>query len=296
MPEQQREPHTGDGAGELHDAVEIVGGHLVAAQRIGGNADPGEADIRLDDERLQHFRQQPHAPFRRAGVHRGVDLFRIDAVLEQRGGDAQRAGGRVGEAKAAGVGEQSDIQRLRALGCERPARDAREIEDQLRRRGRIRSDQARTDRQVHRPDVMVDAHERGLPPLDHRRELAEPREVADVERRDDVRALDLAYRMLARVRTCGKEEGEPVRNAGGIGDLHRDALRPQHVPESDFAADAVAVRIDVRRENDVTRARQGGRNVTCRPSALGWNRYSVRTHLGQDNRVLNVVCRQGPLI
>jgi hypothetical protein len=40
----------------------------------------------------------------------------------------------------------------------------------------------------------------------------------------------------------------------------------------------------MRREHDMTRGRKSGRNVTSRPSALGWNGYAIRTHLGEDNR------------
>jgi len=81
-------------------------------------------------------------------------------MLEQRRGDAQRAGRRVGEAESTRVGEESHVERLRDLGRERPVGHRCEVEHQLRRRRRLRGDETGALGQLDGTDVMIDAHER----------------------------------------------------------------------------------------------------------------------------------------
>src|SRR5205807_4445962 len=122
-----------------------------------------------------------------------------------------------------------------------------EIEDELRRCGRLRSNETRTWRQSHGTDVMIDADKRGLALVDDGRESAEARNVPNVERGDDVGALDLFDRARARVGTFGDEEVESLWNASRVRDRHTHAARPQRVPQRDLAADAVAISVHMRR-------------------------------------------------
>src|SRR3989454_942627 len=200
VPEQQRHANAGDRAWKLDDPVEIVRGHFVAAQCVRRHAHPGQADLGLHDQRLQHLSEQSHPAFGRAGVDRGIDGFGIDALLEQRRRHLQRAGRCVGEAKASRVGQQTDVQRLRHLRRERPAGHAREIEHELGRGSRLRRDEAGAGGQLHRTDMMIDADERGGRPslVDHSRQAAQPAEIPDVQRCDEISTLDLTHRTVDR--------------------------------------------------------------------------------------------------
>ena len=129
--------------------------------------------------------------------------------------------------------------------------------------------------------MVINADKRRLALVDDGRKTAETADVADVERRDDVSVLNLTHGMRAGVGPLGDQEVEAFGDAGGIRDRHRDATRSQQVPEADFAADPVAVGIDVGRQHDVLRGGERRRNVTSRPRTLGRNGNAVRVHVGR---------------
>src|SRR5438876_869108 len=285
--EQQRHANAGDRSRKLDDSVEIVRGHLVAAQRVRRYADPRQPDLRLHDQRLQHLGEQSHPAFGRAGIDRRIDRLGIDALLEQRGGDTQSAGRGVGEAESPGVGEQADVERLRDFGRQRPAGYAREVEHELCCRRRLWGDETRPRRQLDRTDVMIDADQWRLPFTDDRRQVAEPAQIADVERGDDIGALDLSRGTVARVGTFRNQKMETVGNGGGIGDADGDAAGTQQVPQPDLTADAVAVGVDVRRQSDVTRAGERRYHVASRLGSARRNGHAVRVHSAEDNRLVS---------
>src|SRR5882672_730347 len=286
MPEEERHANTGNRARELDDAVEIIRRDGVPAQRVGWHAHPREPHLRFDDQRLQDLGEQPHAAFGCAGVDRRVDGLRIHALLEQRGGNPQRARGRIGKPESACVSQQSDVQRLRALRRQRPAGDVREIEHELGRCRRLGSNEARTCRQFEGTDMMIDANERRLALVDDGRESPEARNVPDVERGHDVGTLDLFDRAIARVGAFRDEEAESLGNASRVRDRDGDASGAEHMPQANLAADPVAVGIDMRRQHDVPGARERRGHVARRLRTMRWNGNAVRIHFGEDNRLV----------
>ena len=129
--------------------------------------------------------------------------------------------------------------------------------------------------------MVIDAHERRLPFADHCREVAEPAQITDVERCNDVGAFDFTHCPIARVGAGRNQEVEAFGNGGRVGDADIDAAGAQQVPQTDFTPHAVAVGIDVRRQNDVTRTGQCCRHVASRRSASRRDREAVRVHLGK---------------
>src|SRR5882672_6737742 len=93
--------------------------------------------------------------------------------------------------------------------------------------------------------------------------------------------------MVARIGAIRKQEMEALGNFGEIGDDHRDTAGAQQMPQPDLAADAVAVGVDVRRQNDVAGAGERRRHVARRLGTIRWNRKAVRVHCGEDNRLIS---------
>src|SRR5256714_15542957 len=101
---------------------------------------------------------------------------------------------------------------------------------------------------------MVDTHERGLPLVDYARQVAEPADVPDVERCDDVRGLDLPDRAITRIRAFRNHELEALRDASGIGDRDRDTAGLEQIPHTEFTANSISIRIDIRGQHNEVRA------------------------------------------
>src|SRR6266545_1663555 len=78
-----------------------------------------------------------------------------------------------------------------------------------------------------------------------------------------------------------KQEMEALGDFGGIGDDHRDTAGAQQMPQPDLTADTVAVRVDMRRQNDVAGAGERRRHVARRLGTSRWNRNPVRVHAGK---------------
>src|SRR5439155_27290944 len=99
---------------------------------------------------------------------------------------------------------------------------------------------------------MIDADQWRLRFTDDRRQVAEPAQIADVERGDDIGALDLSRGTVARVGTFRNQKMETDGNGGGIGDADGDATGTQQGPQPDLTAHAVDVAVAARRQNEVT--------------------------------------------
>ena len=129
--------------------------------------------------------------------------------------------------------------------------------------------------------MVIDADEGGgrLSLVDHSRQVAQPAEVPDVQRRDHIGPLDLTHRAVARIGAIGNHEVEALGDLGGIGDRHRHTACAQQMPQPDLAADAVAIGVDMRRQNDVAGAGERRRNVASRPGTLRRNGNAVRVHV-----------------
>ena len=259
----------------------------MALQRVRRHGDPGEPDLRLHHQRLEHLGHQPDAPLGRAGVHRLVDRFRVHPALEQRPGDAQRPRARVGEPERAGVGEQPHVQRPRRLRRERPLERAREIEHQLRRRRRLRRYEPRPRRQRAAAHVMVDAGH-GVRVLDGARQVAQPGQVGDVEHEHHVRRRDLPHRALGTVGAVRQQKVKPLGDRCGVRDHRLEAPSSQEVPQRHLAPHAVAVRIHVRGEGDAAAGDEHRGDFPCRPHAFRGNRDAVGRHAIKIKRNVRV--------
>jgi len=135
---------------------------------------------------------------------------------------------------------------------------------------------------------MIDADERrGRVSLaDHRRQVAESAEVPDVHRDDEIGALDLARRPVARISAIGNQEVEPLGDLRGIGDADRNIAGAQQIPQPDLAPDPVAIGVDMSRQNDVAGTGERRRDVARRLRTGRGNRNAVRVHCGEDNRLV----------
>ena len=151
--------------------------------------------------------------------------------------------------------------------------------------------------------MVIDADQGRLALADHRRQVAEPAEVPDVQRYNEIGALDLTHRPVARVGPIGNQEVEALGDLRGVGDAHRYTERAQQIPEPDLAPDAVAIGVDVGRQRDVASTGECRRHVARRLRASGGYGNAVRIHLGEDNRLVPgadlaplVVFRSAPVL
>src|SRR4029077_5714396 len=119
------------------------------------------------------------------------------------------------------------------------------IEHELGGGGGFGCDEDGARGQFHRTDMMIDAHQGQVSLADHRRQVAEPAEVPDVHRYDEIGALDLTHRPVARIGTIGNQEVEALGDLRRVGDAHRYTERAQQIPQPDLAPDAGATRVAV---------------------------------------------------
>ena len=252
LPEEHRHPDARDRARKLDDALEIVHRHSVPFHRPGRNGHPAQPDVRLDDEGLQRFRQEPRPADGGVRVDVEIDRFRVESRLQQLRHDAERPRSGIAEAKPAGVRQDGDVERAGHLLRERPAIRERHFRHQLPggRGGGI--DIARPVGKRTRAHMVVDAGDRHAALGDRSGQHPEAAEIGDVEHDDDVGGAERLDRLRAAIdpRHIAKEKIEPGRRGCRIGDHRLDADFAEEQDQTGFAAEPVAVGIDVGGETD----------------------------------------------
>ena len=178
----------------LDDSVQILLPDAEALERAGTQRQPGQPMIVVHAQRRQNLGEQPHAASRRGRVDAHVHVFRIHAHREEVRGHGMRAGRRVAEAKAAGVGNDRDVQCLRDGRRDIQTERRRQVVDQLPGRTRGHVGEHDVAGRILRCDVVVNHELRHSERAHRRREIAESFDVTDVEHNEQV---DIAERGCA---------------------------------------------------------------------------------------------------
>ncbi len=222
-------------------------GNAVTLDGARGHRHPGEAPLRLDDERLERLGEEPRTALGGTRVDLEVDLLGVDARLEQLGGHPERPRPGIAEAEPAGIGEDADVESPRRLPAQGPSVGQGDLEDQLGGRCGAGVEIAGPVREEAGAHVVIDTCRGHAAIPDRLSQHAEAAEIGDVEHDDQVGAPKLLDGFGGPVYAGEviEEEGEAWRRGRRIGDRDVHALAPKQVGQPRLAAEPITIGIDV---------------------------------------------------